>query len=63
MIGKTVSHYPAERDPVPLYGMPKSGIQRDKIVEKIGEARPPERCSRAGPNDHLAYLGGMNYGW
>ena len=37
MIGQTISHYPALRDPE----------QRDKIIEKLGEA-----CPAAGQGRH-----------
>ena len=52
-VGKTISHYPALRPARLAQANGKAGgdrARRDKILEKLGEARPPERRSRAGPN-------------
>ena len=64
MIGQLISHY-SPKAPARLSSTIEAGGDppvADKILEKLGEARPPERRSRAGPNDLLRYLGGMNYG-
>ncbi len=50
MIGQTISHYPALWDSASR----RDSGKRNKILEKLGEARP---------NDLLTDVGGTNYGW